>query len=168
MEYYYLDAGNQMQGPLPLESLHSLLEAGTISLTTLAIQSGSQQWLPIREILKESATRATKTDTSRYFRLSSTGKLKVQEIPVLKKNDKIVLLKDYAVLPDGTRKKILVRGSDESPTTPIKAIQSFINAQKQAVESAKFNYDKELALLERAEKMLEEAEAKAAGKHTSA
>lgn len=163
MEYYYLDSSNQMQGPLSFEALRNLLETGEIRLTTLAIQSGNQQWLPLREILKDESVHSTKNDTSRYFRLSSTGKLKVQEIPVLKKNEKIVLLKDYAVLSDGTRKKIIVRGTDDGPTTPIKAIQSFISAQKQSVEVAKSNYEKEVALLDRAQKMLEEAEAKAAG-----
>lgn len=166
MEYYYIDASNQLQGPLPFDQLRNLLETSQINLTTLVNPVGAQHWIPFREILKEDAIVNAK-DTSRYFRLSSTGSLKIKEIPVLKKNQKVVFLKDYAVFSDGTRKKMLLRGTDDGPTTPIKAIQSFINAQKQAVAMAKSNYEKELALLERAEKMLEEAEAQAPEKQDS-
>lgn len=154
MSFYYLDSNNQAQGPYELGIIQNFLEKGRICLTTLVVQPGENQWSPLREVLKTDSLRSVAH--SKYYRLSTTSRLQIKSIPVVKKNDKIVLLQEYATTADGSKKKILVEG-ENNPTTPIKAIEAFIAAQRQTVDLAKIKYDEELALLEKAEKMLQES-----------
>lgn len=156
MQFYYLDEENKLQGPFPLKTLHDLYKVHKLTLDTLTMAVGSEQWQPLRETLKQLESEKN-GEPAKYFRLSSTDQMQITEIPILKKNDKIILLRDYAQLADGTRRKILLRGEDEGPTTPLKAIEAFIKAQRTAVAVAQHNLNKETELLEKAERMLIEA-----------
>lgn len=53
--YYYIDKGNIPQGPHSLDELSWLLTSGVITKTTLVAKQGDKQWLPLGNILKQSA-----------------------------------------------------------------------------------------------------------------
>ena len=53
-EFYYLDDQNETQGPVSLNDLISLMEAGRIQSTTLVARSGDAAWLPLTTVIAAS------------------------------------------------------------------------------------------------------------------
>jgi hypothetical protein len=52
MQYYYMDPTGNVAGPVPKEGLIELLKAKTIDKTTQICAAGSQDWIPITDVVK--------------------------------------------------------------------------------------------------------------------
>ncbi|MDR2982486.1 MAG: DUF4190 domain-containing protein [Puniceicoccales bacterium] len=55
MEYYYVSAANKAEGPVSLEQLQALLSAGQVNASTKVAAVGSQEWVPITNVLPGSS-----------------------------------------------------------------------------------------------------------------
>jgi len=51
-EWYYMDRKNQQQGPVSLQDLQGLLDAGQADAETLACKPGLPEWLPLMSFLE--------------------------------------------------------------------------------------------------------------------
>lgn len=52
MDFYYLDQDNQPRGPVTALELRNLAHSGVVNQSTLVAPVGSQDWIPITEVLQ--------------------------------------------------------------------------------------------------------------------
>jgi hypothetical protein len=69
MQYYYMDSADVVAGPIPKEGLIELLRAKEITKTTQICAAGSEDWVPITDVVKpkpkgKKKVRRTQTSTS--------------------------------------------------------------------------------------------------------
>ena len=52
MKYFYLTADGATAGPEPLETLCAMMSSGTLSLATLVVPAGGEDWTPLARVLR--------------------------------------------------------------------------------------------------------------------
>ena len=52
MKYYYLTAGGATAGPETLQSLTALMTGGTVSVATMVVPMGGEDWTPLARVLR--------------------------------------------------------------------------------------------------------------------
>lgn len=78
MNYYYTDKSNQTQGPISVEQLQALVDAGRVNSNTMVVPVGGQQWSPIKTIIPsvgQGSVSNTETLAGWSFGLSLGGLL---------------------------------------------------------------------------------------------
>lgn len=80
MTYYYLTAEGITAGPEPLENLTALIESGAVSLATLVVPAGGEDWTPLARVLRffyadETGATAGPVAFSEIHRLNQTAVL---------------------------------------------------------------------------------------------
>ncbi|MDR2462541.1 MAG: DUF4339 domain-containing protein [Verrucomicrobiales bacterium] len=54
MNYYYVDADNQVAGPLTVEQITALRAAGTLNVNSLVCPEGGQEWVSFGVVFQTS------------------------------------------------------------------------------------------------------------------
>ena len=80
MTYYYLTADGTTAGPEPLETLATLIENGAVSLATLVVPAGGEDWTPLARVLRffyadETSATSGPVAFSEIHRLNQTAVL---------------------------------------------------------------------------------------------
>ena len=52
MKYFYLSADGTTAGPETLETLCAMMSSGTVSLATLVVPAGGEDWTPLARVLR--------------------------------------------------------------------------------------------------------------------
>jgi hypothetical protein len=115
--------------------LISLFKEGQITTNTLVIEENGSRWLEFQEafphLIKKRTQKIPQQETpSSLFTLSKTGPIRVLPLPVKKQTSNAVVLHDYTKLPDGSERKVLILGKDILPSTPMEALQQYVQAQE--------------------------------------
>lgn len=152
MQYYYVHADGSVRGPLIGAEIKNLFSIGTLSKETMVAPEG-EEWRP----LQDWPDLQQEPGKEHFYRMSTTGQIQIKKVEIAKKTSKCILLKEYAYMPDGSRRKLLLDRA-LAPDTPVKAIEAFIAAQKDVVEAARFQLEKESIALQQAQTMLEDAQ----------
>jgi hypothetical protein len=153
---YYFD-GVKPVGPFEVTGLVDLLGRRKLTRETPVWYEGLPDWVPLGSVLPPTESVSISTQgrrSGRLYTLNQTGPICLKEVHVKKATPRAVMLDDFTVLPDGSRRKVLVRGADDLPETPIKAMEQYVEAQKKRVEDAQALAKKEISKLEKAEEML--------------
>lgn len=90
--------------------------------------------------------------------------IRLVELKPKKVTSRAMVFDDYIVLPNGDKKKVILNGIDGYPTSPIAALQQFIQSQQDAVSRMTQEISLETEKIQQAKTLLKELEN---GKDTS-
>jgi GYF domain 2 len=84
MTYYYLPSDGVTAGPASLPALVEIIAAGTVTLATLVVPAGGEDWTPLARVLRffypgENGEAAGPVAFSEIHRLHHTGVLGAEE-----------------------------------------------------------------------------------------
>ncbi len=155
MRYFYAING-LAQGPVSADDLFKLYHLGHLTGESFIIAENGTEWAEFATVFQKDAANKTihagkaKHETA-LFTLNRTGPIQVKLLPIKNKTAKAIVLEDFEQLPDGSRRRVLMRDQEKLPTTPAEAIRQFIGNQKNKIEEI-------IQLLEKEKQKLREAQ----------